>query len=268
MTMYTLAFSSCPNDTFVFHAMTHGLIDTGGSTFTTHIRDVEELNGAAFMGTYDITKLSYHAYLLLRKSYTLLRSGSALGFGCGPLLVARNAPRDLTRATVAIPGTFTTAYMLLRLWNPDIVNIAVARFDEILEGVASGRFDAGLIIHEGRFVYPRYNLEKIIDLGEWWESETGLPIPLGCIAMRSAPEFSDALPAISAAIRRSVEYAFDNPEQSSDYVREHAREMDDNVIRQHIGLYVNNFTRDLGDTGEKAVKALEDMALCRGILRA
>ncbi|MCU0845286.1 MAG: 1,4-dihydroxy-6-naphthoate synthase [Spirochaetes bacterium] len=261
-------FSPCPNDTYAFHAMQHGRVDTGGYHFVSHIDDVESLNHAARRGTYKLSKLSFHAYLHLAGRYTLLDAGSALGFGCGPLVVARSALADLEGARIAIPGEMTTAYLLFRLWNRADTDIRMARFDEILEGVAGGRFDAGLIIHEGRFVYPRFGLEKIVDLGEWWEAETGLPIPLGCIAMRVDGGDYDRVRVseFTRIIRASVRHALDNPEDSRGFVRAHAREMDDDVVRRHIGLYVNDFTLDLGETGRRAIQTLEEMARCRGIL--
>jgi 1,4-dihydroxy-6-naphthoate synthase len=262
------AFSPCPNDTYAFHAMLHGRVDTEGFGFEPCIDDVESLNHAALRGTHRLSKLSFHAYLHLAGRYLLLDAGSALGYGCGPLVVARGSLAGLGGTRVAIPGELTTAYLLFRLWNEADVDIHVARFDEILEGVASGRFDAGLIIHEGRFVYPRHGLEKIIDLGEWWEAETGLPIPLGCIAMRDdgGEDERERAAGFSSIIRASVRHAFDHPEDSRDFVRAHAREMDDDVTRRHIELYVNDFTLDLGETGRRAILTLGEMARCRGIL--
>ncbi len=260
-----LAFSPCPNDTFVFHALMNGLVDTRGYDIVPHIDDVETLNGAAFNRQYTASKLSFHAYLLLKKHYRLLHSGAALGFGCGPLLVSRGELPPLERARIAIPGAHTTAYLLLKLWNPRIGEPVITRFDNIMEGVASGKFDAGLIIHEGRFVYPRYGLRRVVDLGRWWESETGMPIPLGCIALRNGDD-EKMWGDINSMIRRSVEYALTNPAASKDYVRSYAQEMEDDVIRQHIELYVNDFTVDLGDTGRRAIETLEEMARCRGIL--
>ncbi|TAL31767.1 MAG: 1,4-dihydroxy-6-naphthoate synthase [Spirochaetes bacterium] len=259
-----IALSPCPNDTFAFHALVHGKIDTRGLAFTVAISDVEDLNRRALEGRHAVTKLSFHAWLLLKNRYTLLDSGSALGRGCGPLVVSRTPGIDLARAHIAIPGWYTTAYMLLRLWMPGAGRVTAVRFDEIMPGVAEGRFDAGLIIHEGRFVYPLYDLVQVIDLGEWWERETGLPIPLGCIAVRNdlAPMRGD----MGAIVRASVEYARAHPADSRAYVKSHAQEMDDEVIDKHIGLYVNDFTLDLGDEGRKAVTALEEMARCRGIL--
>jgi 1,4-dihydroxy-6-naphthoate synthase len=264
----SFAFSPCPNDTFAFHAMLHGRVDTRAYRFEPRIDDVESLNHDALRGEHRLSKLSFHAYLHLAGRYTLLDAGSALGYGCGPLVVARGSLAGLDGARLAVPGELTTAFLLFRLWSAADVDIHVARFDEILDGVAAGRFDAGLIIHEGRFVYPRYGLERLVDLGEWWEAETGLPIPLGCIAMRNdgGGDEKARAGAFSGIIRSSVRYAFDHPEDSRDFVRAHAREMDDDVTQRHIQLYVNDFTLDLGDTGRRAIQTLEEMARCRGIL--
>jgi 1,4-dihydroxy-6-naphthoate synthase len=259
-----IAFSPCPNDTFIFHALIHGLIDTGPYTFTPRIADVEELNSKAFESAYAVSKLSFCAYLSLKDRYTLLDSGSALGFGCGPLLVAREQLDSLENARIAVPGTYTTAYLLLRLWNPGLNHIETVRFDEILPGIASGRFDAGLIIHEGRFVYSSYNCIRIVDLGEWWESQTGLPIPLGCIALRN--DLLDHKDVFETLIRSSLRYARNNPGASRNFIKSLSQEMDDTVIKEHISLYVNEFSLSLGDTGLEAIRVLEEKARCRGII--
>ncbi len=260
------AFSSCPNDTFIFNALIHGLVDTNDFTFSPFIADVEELNHAAFNGTYRLTKLSFHAYLLLRNRYKLLDAGAALGFGCGPLLVARSGGIDIGAARIAIPGEYTTAWLLLRLWEPRVGSVEVVRFDDILQGVADGDFDAGLIIHEGRFIYPRYGLVSLVDLGEWWEKKTGMPIPLGCIALRGDTGERER-EEITRILRSSVEYAFAHPEEGKDFIRGYAREMEDHVIQEHINLYVNSFSVDLGATGREAIRVLEEMARQAGVLR-
>jgi 1,4-dihydroxy-6-naphthoate synthase len=259
-----IAFSPCPNDTFIFHALLHRLIDTNPYTFMPHIADVEELNARAFSRVHAMTKLSFHASLSLRDRYTFLDAGAALGFGCGPLLVAGKELPSLDKARIAVPGRYTTAFLLLRLWHKDLDNIEFARFDEILPGIASGRFDAGLIIHEGRFVYPSYGCTRIMDLGQWWEAETGLPIPLGCIAIRNDLLHLEA--AMETLIRDSIEFARNNPDASRDFIRAHAREMDDGVIQEHISLYVNTFSLGLGDTGRQAIRTLEEKARCLGVL--
>ena len=266
MTTLDIAFSTCPNDTFIFHAMLHGCIDTGGLNFIPHMHDVEVLNQKAFAETFHITKLSFYAYLKLKKTYEILDSGSALGYGCGPLLVGRSSDLLTPKAKIAIPGECTTAYLLLKLWNPEIENIEVVRFDLILEGVKKGRYDAGLIIHEGRFIYPKYDCVKIIDLGEWWEAKTALPIPLGCIAVRKDRSTLSLKNDIESLLRNSVKYALENRGASRDFVRLHAQELDEQVIDGHIDLYVNDFSVSLGDTGRKAIEALEEMARWKKIL--
>ena len=229
MEKFKLGFSPCPNDTFIFHAITHSLVDTGRLSFETVITDVEELNRMAVNLETDITKLSFHAYLKLREKYALLSSGSALGFGCGPLVVSKGHVIS-GRSLIAVPGELTTACLLLKLWMPDAENLVFTRFDNIIPGVASGKFDAGVIIHEGRFIYHQWKLEKIIDLGEWWENETGSPIPLGCIAVkRSLGE--EVKRGVESAIRSSVEYAFSHRDASRRFIKEHAREK---IGRAHV----------------------------------
>jgi len=263
-TQIKTGFSPCPNDTFIFHAMMHGLIDATGLEFMPVIADVEELNHRAISGTCPVTKLSFHAYLLLKHRYDLLDSGAALGYGCGPVLVAREIPSSIKDARIAVPGRYTTANLLLNIWQPGCRNIIFTRFDNILPGIASGIYDAGLIIHEGRFVYPEYGCREIIDLGMWWEEETTLPIPLGCIALRKDMALCKTL--IEDTIRESIKYAQANPSASKDYIRSHAQELDEQVIADHISLYVNEFSLSLGEKGRYAVERLEDMARCRKII--
>lgn len=260
MRTVSIAFSPCPNDTFIFHAMLHGLVDTGDFRFNPGLHDIETLNDSAFTGRFDITKLSFHAWLYLKKKYDLLDSGSALGFGCGPLLVKAGSQKKISEMNIAIPGEYTTAYMLLRLWNPDITKIVPTRFDKIMEGIRDGKFDAGLIIHEGRFVYRNYGLEQVIDLGEWWEKETSSPIPLGCITVKNDRFSNEEKKELNAIIRSSVQYALDNRGASGEYIRRHSQELDDDVIESHIKLYVNEYTVDLGEAGRKAISKLEEMA--------
>lgn len=260
-----LGFSPCPNDTFIFHAMTHGLVDTCGYSFLPAIADVEELNSIAREGKAEITKLSFHAYLKLENDYSLLSSGAALGFGCGPLVVSKN--RIISEnSIIAVPGELTTACLLLKLWMPETRNLVFTRFDNIIPGVASGKYDAGVIIHEGRFVYHKAGLEKVIDLGEWWEQTTDSPIPLGCIAVkRSLGEQVKA--DVEAIIRTSVEYAFHHRKASVEFIKSHSQELEDDVINSHIALYVNEFSVDLGEKGKRAVEILESMARDKGIIR-
>ncbi|MDY6934005.1 MAG: 1,4-dihydroxy-6-naphthoate synthase [Spirochaetota bacterium] len=266
MTTLDIAFSPCPNDTFVFHAMLHGLINTEPFHFTPYVHDVEDLNMKAFSCDFRITKLSFYAYLQLSEKYELLDSGAALGYGCGPLLVARSSNIPISKATIAIPGRYTTAYLLLKIVYPDVSNIQVARFDEILPGVQSGRFDAGLIIHEGRFVYQDYNCVKIIDLGEWWEEETGMPIPLGCIAIRRDQTTLQYKRDIESILVKSIQFAEQNRNASRDFIKSYAQELEDHVIDEHINLYVNEYTLSLGDIGERSIHMLKQMAQERRLL--
>ena len=251
----SLGFSPCPNDTFVFHALVEALVPTAGESFATRLEDVETLNRLAMEEAVDVCKVSYGALPYLLDRYTLLRSGGALGRGCGPLLVARRplSRDDLANATIAIPGVLTTANLLLRLYAPDLPPGREMVYSEIMPAVERGEVDAGLIIHESRFTYPDHGLVKVIDLGEWWEHETGAPIPLGGIVARTSLG-AERIAAIEAAIRSSVEYAFANPDASADYVSRHAQEMDPAVMRQHIDLYVNDFSVDLGVDGARAVE--------------
>lgn len=261
------AFSPCPNDTFIFHAMLHGLVDVKKFYFKSYISDVEDLNNKAFIGRYKLTKLSFHAYLLLKNRYSILNSGAALGFKCGPLLIAKENLKNIERMNIAIPGKYTTANLLLKLWNPNIINTTITSFDKIIEGVRDGLFDAGLIIHEGRFVYSKFNLIKIIDLGEWWEKETDLPIPLGCIALRMDLDMNNIKEEINEILKASIEYALINGDDSKEFIKSHANILDDRVIKEHINLYVNSFTVELGNKGEKAIQTLEEMARWRGIIK-
>lgn len=264
----TIGFSPCPNDTFIFHAMLGGLVETGGYGFVPHLHDVEVLNTMAGQQLLDITKLSFFGYLTLTDHYALLRAGGALGFGCGPLVVAKSSGVDLKTARVAVPGQLTTANLLLHLWQPEVKNVAYTRFDNILPGIQGGEFDAGVIIHEGRFVFEQYNCKEIIDLGKWWENETALPIPLGCIAMRKdlIAKYPGIREDVERIIAHSVRFAHDNPSVSRAYIKEHAQELDDRVIDEHIRLYVNEYTEQLGDKGRQAIDKLEEMARSRRIL--
>jgi 1,4-dihydroxy-6-naphthoate synthase len=266
MTAFDFAFSPCPNDTFAFFAMVHSRIDTKGLCFIPKMHDIDALNNMAVQGLYPITKLSFYAYITLSKTYEMLESGAALGYKCGPLLVSKSGKIPPVGATIAIPGEYTTAHLLLKLWATVTYNTKITRFDLIFEGVQSGLYDAGLIIHEGRFVYPHYGLIKVIDLGEWWEGKTGLPIPLGCIAVNRGSEAYGHKHDIERIIQNSIEYSNEAKNDSKEFIKAHAQEMDESVIDQHIKLYVNNFSLSLGETGRKAVESLNVMAKYRGLL--
>lgn len=263
----TLGFSTCPNDTFIFDAMVHGRIDTEGLEFSLIMADVEELNNHAFNGNLDITKLSYCAYASLVDSYILLNSGSALGYKNGPLLISRHKiyPDEISDLKIAIPGKNTTANLLLSIAYPNVKQKKEYLFSLIEEIVLSGEMDAGLIIHESRFTYQKKGLKKIIDLGEHWESITGMPIPLGGIVVnRKLPV--EVQRKVNRVMKRSVEFAFEHPKESYPFVKQYAQEMDDSVMESHINLYVNEFTRDLGITGRKAIEALYGKASENGII--
>ena len=253
----TLGFSPCPNDTFIFDALVHGRVDTEGLTFKVTYADVEVLNERALRGELDVTKLSYHALGYVRDTYALLRSGSALGRGVGPLLIA-NAPLDeeaLRNSVVAVPGRYTTAHFLFRLAYPTVMQTRQLLFSAIEAAVRSGEVGAGVIIHENRFTYAERGFVKLRDLGEYWEATYGAAIPLGGIVVRrSLPPAIQR--KVQRVLRRSVAYALKNPEVSAAYVRAHAQEMDPVVIQKHIALYVNDFTLDLGEEGERAIRTL------------
>ncbi len=273
-TRYRLAYSSCPNDTFIFKAIARRLIDLEGREFDICIDDVEALNQAAVQLTHDITKLSFAALGNLLDRYALLRSGAALGSGCGPLVVSRPG-RSLADAagktpTVAVPGMGTTAYHLFRFFMADRFpevdfTLTPMSFEKIMPAVVDETADFGLIIHEGRFVYPSLGLERVADLGQWWEDKTELPIPLGCMAVRRDMD-PDTACRIQALIRKSIDHAFAHPDLGADYIRQHAQELDDTVIRQHIDLYVNDYSKDLGETGEQAVTAFFAYARKTGMI--
>ncbi|MBC6993921.1 1,4-dihydroxy-6-naphthoate synthase [Neolewinella lacunae] len=270
--LLTLGFSPCPNDTFIFDALVHGRIDTEGLRFAVRLADVEELNRLAFAGELDCTKLSYHALGYLTESYALLNAGSALGRGVGPLLVtadaalAQNFVPDASTKT-AIPGKYTTANYLLGLAYPNLQQKEEVLFSDIEGKVLAGEFSTGVLIHENRFTYQERGLHKIADLGEYWEGSTGHPIPLGGIVVRRTlpPEVQATVDRVLA---RSVRYAFDHPAASEDYVAAHAQEMDPGVRRQHISLYVNDYSEDLGVAGRAAVTAFLAQGKERGVIPA
>lgn len=265
----TLGFSPCPNDCFMFDAIVNKRIDTEGLDFEVQMMDVEALNNAAFSGAIDVTKLSYHAYAYCNENYVLLDAGSALGRNCGPLLISKRVISQEEVASgklrIAIPGKFTTANFLLGLAFPAATDKTPLIFSAIEQAVLDETFDAGLIIHENRFTYEAKGLKKIIDLGEFWESTTGAPIPLGGIVIkRSLPE--DVKQKMNRILRKSVEYAFANRDASLPFVREHAQEMSEEVMYKHIDLYVNDFSASLGEEGRRAVELLFEKAKASGIV--
>ncbi|MGH7661478.1 MAG: 1,4-dihydroxy-6-naphthoate synthase [Vulcanimicrobiaceae bacterium] len=269
-----LAYSPCPNDTYIFAALTNGLIKDAPRVEAV-LDDVETLNSAARRGRYELTKVSYGAIPFLLDRYRILRSGGALGRGCGPLLIARpdrngNVPSLETMpsdALIAIPGVMTTAFLLLRLALRRTPQYAEMRFDKIVGAVATGEVDAGLIIHESRFTYPSQELRPIVDLGEWWEGESRTPIPLGAILARR--DLDDAAArGVDGAIRRSLAFARKRDDAVMPYVRAHAAEMSDDVMRKHIALYVNEYSDDVGDAGLSAITALFERAATAGLIPA
>ena len=253
----TLGFSPCPNDTFIFDALVHGRIDTEGLTFGVTHADVEVLNERAMRGELDITKLSYHALGYVRDTYALLRSGSALGRGVGPLLIANRAlsEEELRNSLVAIPGQYTTAHFLFRLAYPTVTQTRQMLFSDIETAVKRGDVGAGVIIHENRFTYAERGFVKLRDLGEFWEANFRAAIPLGGIVVRRDLPL-EVQRKVQRVMRRSVAYARAHPQASAAYVREHAQEMDPAVTRRHIDLYVNEFTLELGTEGERAIRTL------------
>ena len=265
----TLGFSPCPNDCFMFDAMVHQRIDLEGLEFDVRLADIEALNAAAFAGNVDVTKLSFHAYAYCADNYVLLDAGSALGRNCGPLLVSQRpiSPEEVAAGhlRIAIPGKYTTANFLLSLAFPRATDKSECLFSDIEDGVLDGRFDAGLIIHENRFTYEDRGLKKIIDLGEFWESETRAAIPLGGIVIsRRLP--ADVRQRVNRVMRRSVEYAFANRDASLPFVRAHAQAMSDEVMYKHIDLYVNDYSVDLGLDGRRAVEVLFERARVSGVI--
>ncbi|MBK7035031.1 MAG: 1,4-dihydroxy-6-naphthoate synthase [Bacteroidetes bacterium] len=263
----SLGFSPCPNDTYIFDALAHQKIDTEGLEFDIVFADVETLNNNAHHEDLDITKLSYHAYAYMSRNYQLLTSGSALGRGCGPLLISKGEiPRSkIEFCLVGIPGKLTTANFLLSLAFPEAATKKEYIFSEIENALLSEAIDIGVIIHENRFTYQAKGLKKIIDLGEWWEKKYQLPIPLGGICVRRNFD-TDLKQKINRVLKRSVEFAMKNPDQTMDFVRQHSQEMEEEVMKKHIQLYVNDFTVDLGAEGKNAVEKLYEVAMEKRII--
>jgi len=270
---YSLAYSSCPNDTFIFKAIARQLIDLHGYAFDIVLEDVETLNQNAAKGAYDITKLSFAALGNLSDQYALLRTGSALGMGCGPLIIslAGRSMDDKNKPIIAVPGLGTTAYHLFRFYMDDLfpgmeANIIPMSFEKIMPAVIEKKADFGVIIHEGRFVYQTMGLVLKADLGQWWEDKTSLPIPLGCIAVKR-----DIGPAVACdiqkLIRQSIDHAFSNPDMAYDYIRDYAQELNKNIIQQHIELYVNDFSKNIGEKGEAAITTFFEKARASGLIK-
>ncbi len=262
----TLAYSPCPNDTFAFHAMVHSLVDCEGLTFAVNLMDIETLNQSSAEGIYDICKLSYHAYCHLVDKYIMLRAGSALGYNNGPLLVAKEGSplfldngdldmEQISNSITAIPGNWTTAALLLKIFFPEIKKTDPIVFSEIEDQILSGKYSNGVLIHESRFTYSEKGLCKIADLGDLWHKRYALPIPLGGIAIRRSID-SQTQQRVNRILRRSVEFAFKNPHLSAEYTRYHAREMETNVLQKHIDMFVNQYSVDISEEGKRAFEAL------------
>ena len=260
----SLGYSPCPNDCFIFYALAHGKV-AANRHFEIVLDDVEALNQLAKQAALDLSKISYHAYGHLSSDYVMLRAGGALGKGVGPLIVTKDPLESLAKRRVAIPGGLTTANLLLRLSQPDDIHILELRYDQIMPAVLAGEVDAGLIIHESRFTFESYGLKKYLDVGEWWEHETGQLLPLGGImAKRSFGK--DLLFNLNDAIKASLDYAYNNRAETQPYIAAHAQEMSEEVMQKHIDLYVNQYSFDVGTEGEAAVKELFDRAQARGFI--
>tara|TARA_Y100001960_G_scaffold294824_1_gene338946 strand:- start:7 stop:843 length:837 start_codon:yes stop_codon:yes gene_type:complete len=263
-TTITLGFSPCPNDTMIFYGIAHEYVGTE-LNWKIHIDDIQSLNTLAIDNTIDVVKVSYNAFGHIASEYVMLAAGGALGRGVGPLVVSRQPLSSLEGKTVAIPGSLTTANLLLRLSQPDTITIVPVRYDLIMPSVSAGEVDAGLIIHESRFTYKKFGLHKYIDLGEWWEEITGLPIPLGGIAAKRNLGRQRLL-RIEEIIRESLEFGQQNSLGANSYIKKYAQEMSAEVRQQHIDLYVNDFTSDLGISGKAACRVLLELSAERNLI--
>lgn len=263
----TFGFSPCPNDTFIFYALSHGLVADRGLEFRTDLQDVETLNLRAKSLSYDLTKISVHAIAHLARDYMLLETGGAMGEGCGPLVVSAEkiSPEDLCKIQVAIPGKYTTANLLFQIFTGGNSHVIPVPYDQIMSHVVEKKVAAGVIIHEGRFTYESYGLNKVIDLGEWWESVFSLPLPLGGILMKRIHGVRLAM-KVEAMIRESLRYSKKHQDKAWPYIKENAQEMEDEVIKNHIELYVNEFSEGFGPLGRKAILTLLDLGAKQGLL--
>lgn len=267
MQKLSLGYSPCPNDTFIFYALVHDKVPCPGISLQEQLEDVETLNQLALNGQLDLTKISYHALGHLRQHYVLLHSGGALGRGCGPLVVSAKATTmdQLRGRKIAIPGQLTTANLLLQLYGEGYDDLLILPFEKIMAAVKNGDAAAGVIIHESRFTYQQSGLTQVLDLGQWWEEDSGSPIPLGGILAKRELG-SELINRVDSALRQSIHYAYAHPEEPRHYIREYAQELEDNVINSHIGLYVNDFSIDLGQEGITAITTLFTRAEDRGLI--
>ncbi len=262
----TLAFSPCPNNTFMFHGIAEGRLTLPGCDIEVHLHDIETLNQLALDGVYDITKVSFHALMLANEKYRLLNAGAALGFGCGPLVVAAQAMTgdEVASGRVAVPGEHTTANLLFSLWAPEARDKVFVGYERIMDMVASGETASGVIIHEGRFVFQNSGLHRVVDLGAWWEEQTGLPIPLGGIAIRKTVPEKIAV-NFEELLKKSILDSRSGSVETLPFIKEHAQEMDEEVLAKHIETFVNEYSLDLGPEGAAAVTKLEEMARKAGV---
>lgn len=263
----TIGFSPCPNDTFIFNGLVNGLVRVPGCDIEERLHDVETLNQMAFDSVLDVSKLSFFAWLMVKDQYRLLNSGGALGYGCGPVVVA---PKPLTHGDmescrIVLPGEWTTAHLLFRMWAPRADNRFFVPYDRIFEALSSGQADCGVIIHESRFTFRQLGYHQVADLGAWWGDLTAMPIPLGCIAAhkRMGEEQSSQ---VDKAIRQSIDLAREDPDATLPYIRTHAQEMTSEVLDAHIHTFVNDFSLDLGERGREAVAVLEEKARHTGVI--
>lgn len=262
----TIAHSPDPDDAFMFYALAKGKLDTGDLEFRHVLQDIETLNKKAAEGTYEVTAISFHGYAYVSKTYALLSSGASIGDGYGPLIIAANsiAPSELKHGTIAVPGTRTTAFLALKMFESDIKHVLIP-FDKIIDAVADGAVDAGLIIHEGQLTYSNKGLHKVLDLGQWWAEQTGLPLPLGGNAIRR--DLGDQLMMrVSNILRQSIRYALDHRKQALDHALAFARDMNSELADRFVGMYVNDFTLDYGPRGKQALKRLYEVAHEKGII--
>jgi len=262
-----LGYSPCPNDTFIFNGLANGLVHLPDHEVRPQLHDVETLNRMALDSALDVSKLSFFAWLRVKDRYRLLSSGGALGFGCGPVVVAlrKLTQADMAACRIVLPGEWTTAHLLFRMWAPQAGDRFFVPYDRIFETLTSGQADCGVIIHESRFTYQQSGFRQVVDLGAWWEASTGMPVPLGCIAAHSRID-KDLADQVDQAIYRSIVLAREDPRAALPYIRAHAQEMTTEVLDAHIHTFVNEFSLDLGTRGRAAVATLEEKARQTGII--
>jgi 1,4-dihydroxy-6-naphthoate synthase len=268
LTTVRIAHSPDSDDAFMFYALTQGILDVEGLEIRHVLQDIESLNQAAFQGTYEITALSFHGYAHLADRYQLMPSGASFGDGYGPIVVSRRplGRADLPGLRIAIPGQLTTAHLALRLWQPDVTT-EIVPFDKILDVVQSGEADAGVVIHEGQLTYGDLGLRKVVDLGEWWKGETGLPLPLGGNGIKRDLD-PDLKQRLCRLLTESINYGLDHRQEALGYATRYARGLEDDPVRsdRFVDMYVNDWTRDYGEAGRRAVQLLLDRGFEAGIL--